>query len=195
MIYVNEHVDELDLESALAKVSVQRRMQALKFRYESSQRLCLAVYLLLMEGLHEEYNIKEPPIFDYTPEGKPFIASHPNIHFSFSHSGTVAVCCISSQPVGIDVETPRKISPSLIAYTMNDNEQSLINASKDMVMRFLCYWTKKEAVLKLTAKGISNDLKNVLDEAEQYQIETVKTDSYVYSIAKWKESNNNTSEI
>ncbi len=187
MIYINEHTEDLDIATALAKVSPQRREQAMKFRFESGQRLSLAVYLLLMDGLRDEYGILSPPVFNYTSEGKPFIADRPDIHFNFSHSGNVALCALSNQPLGADVEVPRKITPSLIAYTMNDDEQSQINASPDPAMRFLHFWTRKEALLKLTGEGIRNDMKQVLKESEQYHFETIKTNHYLFSIVKHRE--------
>ena len=114
MIYLNDHVQSLDVDDALARVSEQRRELALKFRHEGSRRLCLAAYLLLMDGLRRECFIDEPPIFGYSPEGKPFIVDHPNIHFNLSHSGDVAICAVSNQPVGIDIETPRSIKAVII---------------------------------------------------------------------------------
>ena len=187
MIYLNDHVESLDVEDALLRVSAQRREQALKFRHEGSRRLCLAAYLLLKEGLRKEYAITEPCEFSYLPDGKPFLTEHPDIHFNLSHSGDVAVCALSDQPVGIDIETSRKISNSLIDYTMNEKERAFIAASDDMTMAFLTLWTKKEALLKLTGEGIRNDLKNVLDHADHYLFETCLTDRYVYSIAKYRE--------
>lgn len=187
MVYLNDQVDSLDIDLALARVSAQRREQALKFRFESGQRLSLAVYLLLMDGLREEYGITEPPDFDYTAEEKPFIAGRPDIHFNFSHSGNVAMCALSNQSVGADVEVPRKITPSLISYTMNEDEQASINASPDPTMRFLYFWTRKEALLKLTGEGIRNDMKRVLEESEQYHFETIKTNNYLFSIVKHRE--------
>ncbi len=186
MIYLNDHTELLDIEDALSKVSSQRREQALKFSHESGRRLSLAAYLLLMEGLQKEYGIAEPPVFEYLEGGKPVIKGHPEIHFNFSHSGKVALCAIDSQPVGADVETPRKITPSLISYTMNEKEQALITSAPESLSAFLALWTKKEAVLKLTGEGIRSDLKTVLAKPELYQIETVITDKYVYSIAKFK---------
>ena len=99
----------------------------------------------------------------------------------------MALCALADQPVGADVEVPRKISPSLIAYTMNDDEQSQINASPDPAMRFLHFWTRKEALLKLTGEGIRNDMKQVLKESEQYHFETIKTNHYLFSIVKHRE--------
>ena len=123
MVYVNDRTDQLDIATALDIVSVQRREQALRFRFDAGRRLSLSAYLLLMEGLEKEYGITEPPLLGYSPEGKPFLAHYPDIHFNLSHSGTVALCAISDQPVGADVEVPRKISPDLICYTMSDEEQ------------------------------------------------------------------------
>ena len=183
---INEHTDLLDLASALAKVSAQRREQALRFRHEGGRRLCLAAYLLLMEGLEKEYSIKEPPLFSYTPEGKPILTHHPDIHFSFSHSGTVAMCALSDRPIGADVEVPRKIRPSLVSYTMNENEQLIINASANPTMQFLHFWTRKEALLKLTGEGIRSHLQMVLSEAEKYTMETVQTENYIYSVVQEK---------
>ena len=190
MVYLNDQVGALDLDLALARVSAQRREQALKFRHENGRRLSLAVYLLLMDGLREEYGIQTPPEFDYTAEGKPFILGRPDIHFSFSHSGNVALCALSDQPVGVDVEVPRKITPSLVSYTMNDREQEQINASADPALRFLYFWTRKEALLKLTGEGIRNDMKHVLSESGKYHFETVKTNSYLFSVVKYCEQFN-----
>ena len=186
MVYINENTGDLDLAAALAEVSPQRREQALKFRHENGRRLSVAVYLLLKKGLQEEYGITENPVFGYSEEGKPFIIDHPDIHFSFSHSGDVALCAISGQPVGADVEVPRKISPSLVSYTMNDREKAQIDASPNPERQFLYFWTRKEALLKLTGEGIRNDMKNVLEESEKYQIDTVVTENYIYSVAKYK---------
>ena len=91
-----------------------------------------------------------------------------------------------NQPVGADVEVPRKISSSLIAYTMNDLEQEQINTSADPAMQFLYFWTRKEALLKLTGEGIRNDMKEVLAEAEKYHFETLKANKYIFSIVKFK---------
>lgn len=185
MIYLNDHTELLDIEAALKKVSPQRREQALKFAHESGRRLSLAVYLLLMEGLQKEYGITEPPVFEYLDGGKPVIKGHPEIHFNFSHSGNVALCAVDNQAVGVDIEMPRKITPPLVAYTMNKEEESIITLSSDPITSFLSLWTKKEAVLKLTGEGIRSDLRKVLDKPELYHIETIVTEKYVYSIAKF----------
>lgn len=186
MIYLNDHTELLDIEDALKQVSQQRREQALKFAHESGRRLSLAVYMLLMEGLQKEYGITKPPVFEYLDGGKPVIAGHPEIHFNFSHSGNVALCAIDNQPIGVDIEMPRKITPSLISYTMNEDEREKIASATDQITMFLSFWTKKEAVLKLTGEGIRSDLKKVLVHPENYHFETKITPNYIYSIARYQ---------
>ena len=50
MIYLNEDIETLDVRTALAAVSEQRRQKVLQFRQIHDQRQSLAVYLLLCEG-------------------------------------------------------------------------------------------------------------------------------------------------
>ena len=51
MIYLNEDIETLDVRTALAAVSEQRRQKVLQFRQIHDQRQSLAVYLLLCEAL------------------------------------------------------------------------------------------------------------------------------------------------
>jgi len=57
MIYLNDRISDIDIEQALAMVSETRRQKALAYRHENDQRLSLAVYMLLCEGLEKEYGI------------------------------------------------------------------------------------------------------------------------------------------
>ncbi len=185
MIYLNDHTENLNIEAALAEVSEQRRAQALRFSHGSGRRLCLAAYLLLKKGLQEEYGITENPIFEYAEDGKPSIVGHPDLFFNLSHSGNVALCALDTQPIGADVEVHRRVRPGLMAYTMNETELAAIQASADVEKTFLEYWTRKEAVLKLTGEGIRSDLKEVLRDTERYRIDTIKAANYIYSVARY----------
>lgn len=186
MIYLDEHIESIDVVAVLAEVSEQRRELAMRFLRESSRQQSLAAYLLLKKGLRMEYGIQENPILAFTADGKPFIENRPDIHFNLSHSKTVALCAISEQPVGADVEVVRPVSAQLIDYTMNKEERAWIRNSQNPDEAFMTLWTRKEAVLKLTGEGIRKDLKNVLDGNTLCQIETVSARNYIYSIARFK---------
>ena len=53
-ILVSEDIWSFNLETALREISEQRREQALKFKYEQGQRLCVLAYQLLKQALKEE---------------------------------------------------------------------------------------------------------------------------------------------
>ena len=187
MIYIDDHINGFDLETALTLLSEQRREQALKFRFEQGRRTCVLAYLLLMRGLRQEFGIEEKPLFEYGEHGKPRIVGHPEVHFNLSHCRQAVVCAVSRQPVGIDVESVREYKESLIDYTMNVDEQALIRRAERPEVAFTRLWTQKEALLKLTGEGISRDLKTVLSQASGVSFTTVERldKNYIYTICKY----------
>ena len=180
---VSEEVWGLDLEAALKELSAQRREQALKFRHELGQRLCVLAYQLLKQGLRKEYGITENPIFEYNEHGKPAIVGHPDIFFNLSHCKEAVACVISNHPVGIDVESMREYRESLIRYTMNDYEIREIESSDDPATTFIRLWTMKEATIKMMGVGISDGMKSVIDTT-RYKYTTVERQRYVYTVCE-----------
>ena len=184
-VLVSEDIWEFDLEAALKEISAQRREQALKFKCEQGQRLCVLAYLLLKKGLRETYGITDNPIFEYNEHGKPSIVSHPEIHFNLSHCKEAAICVVSDQPIGVDVESIREYKESLVHYTMNDEEIHEIESSEDSASAFIRLWTMKEATTKLIGTGISNDMKTVIDTT-RYKYTTVERQQYIYTVCTEK---------
>ena len=180
---VSEDIWSFDLGAALKEISEQRREQALKFKYEQGQRLCVLAYQLLKQGLQEAYGITENPVFVYNEHGKPSIVGHPEICFNLSHCKEAAVCVISDKPVGVDVESIREYKESLVNYTMNDEEVSLIKSADNPAAAFIRLWTMKEATMKLIGTGISNDMKTVIDQ-QKYKYTTVDRQRYIYTICE-----------
>ena len=180
-VLVSEDIWEFDLEAALKEISAQRREQALKFKFEQGQRLCVLAYQLLKEGLRQEYGITENPIFEYNEHGKPLLIGHPEIFFNLSHCKEAAICVVSDQPVGIDVESIREYKESLVNYTMNDEEIAQIKSAENPAATFIRLWTMKEATTKLIGTGISNDMKTVIDTLK-YKYTTVERQQYIYTI-------------
>ena len=180
---VREDIWAFDLQAALKEISEQRREQALKFKYEQGQRLCVLAYLLLKQALREGYGITENPVFEYNEHGKPSIVGHPEIFFNLSHCKEAAICVVSDQPVGVDVEGIREYRESLVNYTMNDEEITLIKSAENHAAAFIRLWTMKEATTKLIGTGISNDMKTVLDPTK-YKYTTVDRQRYIYTICE-----------
>ena len=182
-IYLSQDIWDFDLDAALGEISEQRREQALKFKHELGKRLCVLAYQLLKRGLAEVYGIRENPVFEYNEHGKPMIVGHPEIFFNLSHCKEAAICVVSDQPVGVDVESVRSFNESLVRYTMNEAEVKEIESAEDQAVAFIRLWTMKESALKLIGTGISNELKQVLQQENlQFQTFVDAQRRFVYSI-------------
>lgn len=188
MVYIDDHIDDFDLRAALAEISEQRREQALRFKFERGQRTCVLAYLLLKKALHHEYDISENPLFEYGEHGKPTIVGHPEIHFNLSHCREAVACAVSDRPIGIDVESVREYKDGLARYTMNEAELRQIVQAQRPDVAFIRLWTMKEARLKLTGEGISNDVKRVLDDVTRLKFTTVERldKNYIYTVCEEK---------
>ena len=184
MVYIDEHIEEFDLQAALGEISEQRREQALRFKHERGQRTCVLAYLLLKMALQREYGITENPLFEYGEHGKPLLAGHPEIHFNLSHCREAVVCAVSRQPVGIDVESVREYKESLARYTMNEAELAEIAAAERPDVAFTRLWTMKEARLKWSGEGLSNNLKEALADAPRSDFKTTVdlSQRFVYTV-------------
>lgn len=162
-IYILDNLaeySEQDLERDLNLLPPWRKEQALKYKFTADKRNCTLSYLLLCQALQKEYGINTQPTFLIGQHGKPSLAEYPHIHFNLSHCTNAIACVISGSPVGIDVEsTDRKITSSLMAYTMNDCEQREIALEP---LAFFRFWTQKEALVKLKGTGLQDHLHELL---------------------------------
>ena len=183
MIYINDDITSFDLTAAMPRLTEQRREQVLRFRHELGQKLCAAAFLLLCDGLRQEYGIITPPLLGYGEDGKPFLSDYPHIHFNMSHCSQAAICALSPHPIGIDVERIRSYNESVARYTMNDEEMRQILSSPHPDIAFIKLWTMKEALLKLRGTGIRKNMKDVLTGEERFTTVVNTARGYIYSVA------------
>lgn len=83
--------------------------------------------------------------------GKPYFEKGPD--FSLTHARTMALCAVSSAPVGLDAETIRPIRPGAARLSMNPPEQAWLERQPDFSRAFLTLWTAKEAYVKWSGVG------------------------------------------
>lgn len=189
-LLLNDHLHDLDLAAALAQLPEWRRRQALAFRPAHQQLQNAAAYLLLCQALHEAYGIEEKPAFDYGPNGKPGIVGHPDIHFNLSHCDEAVICVTDDGPIGVDIESVKAYDEEVARYAMNDDELRQIHQARRPDVAFTRLWTRKEAVLKQSGKGIVNqdELRNIL-LSNTLPLVTVESPDlrYVYTICSVKE--------
>ncbi|TDQ66276.1 phosphopantetheinyl transferase [Maritalea mobilis] len=101
--------------------------------------------------------------FDLTENGKP---TFPGMHFNISHTQqAVAVAFHRHHSVGVDIETMsrKKEADSLIDMVCHANEKDWIaqKATAEQGIGFLRMWVRKEALLKVTATGLIDELNTI----------------------------------
>ena len=161
---MNAHTGSLNIARALECVSAQRRQKALGYVREEDRRLSLAVYLLLQEALEKEYGITQPQEFGFIPGGKPFLKDYPHIHFNLSHCPGAALCVVADTPVGCDIERVEDtLDMDLCRHCCSRQEMDAILGSGSPALSFYTLWTRKEAFLKYTGDGLTDNLPELLD--------------------------------
>lgn len=175
-----EECTEKAVQAMMPMVSDQRRAQAGRYVHTFGRFCCLKSWLMLQEEM-KSYGFRLST-FGYSESGKPFLSSGP--YFSISHCKTGIAVAIDDQPVGIDIESVRKVDPELVTRTMNDSEQAFIAASDHPERAFTRLWTQKEAVLKAEGTGISSfdQLRSALDNPS-YTLDTHESEGYIYTVA------------
>lgn len=170
------------VHAMLPRVSEQRRTQALQYKHTFGQYACLKAYLMLQDLLREHYGIEGDLLFTYNEYGKPglsindakVVGNELQPYFSISHCKQAIAVAVADTPIGIDIETLRHPSESLIEKTMNEQEQKQIAAAESPEKMFTALWTRKEAVLKYQGTGIIDDLHNVLSNLNDLRISTLQ---------------------
>ena len=62
-----------------------RKEQALRYKFLMGRVQCAAAFILLKNGLKNDFGIDEEIEFDYIANEKPILRKHPDIHFNLSH--------------------------------------------------------------------------------------------------------------
>ena len=182
-----------ELERAIVSLPEWRREKTLRFRYEQGRKECAFAYLLLCQALKEVYGITEQPSFSIGEHGKPELLFHSQcsmlnsqLFFNLSHCKHAIACVVSDHPVGIDVESIGRYNESLARHVLNDQEFALVQQASDPQLAFIRYWTQKEAIVKLTGRGIDDDLKNLLLKYKEVVLHTEEHPErgYVLTVAQ-----------
>ncbi|SDX00773.1 4'-phosphopantetheinyl transferase [Amycolatopsis xylanica] len=96
------------------------------------------------------------------PHGVPKV---PGLALSISHSGDrIGLAVTSGAPVGLDVESAsRRAEDSLIEYALNETERLGLKGleADERASAFFVYWTRKEAVMKATGRGLRIPLHSI----------------------------------
>lgn len=142
-------VSVADAPCAKAVLSKARLQKAagLKNAADQARSLCAG---LALDACLQTVGLREREVtVAADARGKPFLADHPEWHFSLSHSGDFAVCVLDDSPIGVDIEQHRPIDTQRLGARYLDTNEPLTPA------QFFSLWTRKESYLKAIGIGLS----------------------------------------
>jgi len=104
-------------------------------------------------------------VFKAGVDKKPFVqnAAETNIHYNTTHSGNYVLIAVGQTPVGIDIENqePMFQYQGILTHSFSEPEITYIEQAENPLKTFYTLWTRKEALLKATGKGIDDDMKRI----------------------------------
>ena len=136
-------------------------------------------YNMVSSVLQEFYGISHSFLLR-DEQGKPQLI-HPFLHINMAHCRGLAVCAVSSQPIGVDAEPPRKFRASALKSVCTTLEQQQIQSSKDETAMFSRIWTLKEAYGKWHGGGIRLPLADIPFSLSEAKISFLHADADNFS--------------
>lgn len=172
----------------------------------TAQKASLLAYMTLWDLLEQTYGIAEAPLFDYkdgvendqdrkgkpssedgkSNKGKPTLADHPDVYFSLSHTDSAVLAAVANTPVGADIQVFHRPSERLLSHALSGKERRDLEGLDDQekVLTFTQMWTRKEAFLKMTGKGIQSlrDLKQEVPQRAIFEEGSSAENEFAWSI-------------
>ena len=161
-VRLTEGVNEAICTRWLSCLPRKRQEEILRRQRPQARERSLSGEILARAMLARELRcpLRDVPICRET-HGKPVLKDCTNLFFNISHSGNYAVCAVSKQPVGIDIERIGAYQPNVARRVCSDAEQKLLEQCEDPARLFYRLWTLKESYVKLTGTGISVPLSQI----------------------------------
>ena len=145
------NIDENKYNDLFSLLPLSRQERINKINQYKDKLFSLGASYLLIKGLNE-LGYKDID-FKYNENGKPYLVDIP-LFFNLSHSGNLAICVISDQEVGIDIELTNRYKDDLLKMVSTELEYKYINNSDNKELLFTRLWTIKESVMKYLGTGL-----------------------------------------
>ena len=169
---VDKMMLHIDVDQMVAALSEDELVRANNFRDSLLRDRFVAGRFCLREFLGSELNLPSNEIsFSIESNGKPVVSNSPTSpnqggHFSFSRSQQHALIGHSaSRRIGVDIERVRSLPDmELMAGAIFSEHQLLEWQSLVLAERPLGFfrgWTRKEAVVKVDGRGISDGVRQI----------------------------------
>jgi 4'-phosphopantetheinyl transferase len=152
-------LDEPTFERMRAAVSAERRQRSDRYHRRRDRYASVVVFSLLQHLWQGRLSGPMPEI-DLGAFGKPRFQGRGDWHFNWSHDSSVCVCALSPMPIGVDVQSRVPFDDALFERIAAPGELRL----RDRYRRandLSPLWTRKEALVKRTGRGLSIPLRDI----------------------------------
>ena len=162
--------DEATLAGFTSLLSPDERERAERFGASGPRRHFVFGRAVLRQILGACLNAKPAAlVFGLQPCGKPFLphsAQAGDLRFNLSHSGRMAAIALArGREVGVDIESIQRLDdwPLLAGRIFSPRERDELFSLPEPQQReaFFNGWTRKEAWLKATGEGLTDDLPSI----------------------------------
>ncbi|WP_226701677.1 4'-phosphopantetheinyl transferase family protein [Priestia aryabhattai] len=142
-------------------LSPEKQARIEKIRRIEDIKSTIISELLIRMFIKKIYN--EKTTISYTEFNKPYLLTHPNIHYNVSHSGNYIICGVDNCSIGVDIELIENNIESnldIAKHFFNKDEYNYLLGSPEYRQNELFYelWTLKESFIKLLGEGLHVDL-------------------------------------
>lgn len=161
IVRVPAPLDDRTVQTLISFVPAEKRTCIRRQRIRQNADNMLVGAALARHLLWQEFRIPCTAVIAYGPYGKPYLMDYPKAHFNISHSGQYVVCAVSDRPVGIDIQEIVPYCSEIAANVCNLTELAHLGVSSEPATEFARIWTKKEAFVKLTGNGITEEMKDI----------------------------------
>lgn len=174
-IYVLDvsHISENEIDIYLNRLSKFRRKKVNSLSKLTDKKLSVGVGLLLDIAL-KPYGLNESDMtYRVNEYGKSEFENFLNIHFSFSHSGNYAVCAISDNRLGCDIEKIGRVDMKIANRFFTKAECDRIKSLNfdEQKIELAKIWTVKESYGKAIGRGVYSVLGTDINDID-YNINT-----------------------
>lgn len=161
-IFIRDYLEFIPILLAHLNSEEKRRFE--KYHFDKDRNRFIIARSLLKIVLAKEIGLEAKEV--EIKKGflqKPFLPSHPRQFFNITHSGDYILIILGNGKVGVDVEKidENQDFSDTIPTIFNQVEMDVLSLSNNKTKTFYKFWTRKEAFVKATGKGIDDDFKNI----------------------------------
>ncbi len=155
--------DAKNAKEALDGIDSARRKAVADCKSDKKRAQMLTAGLLVQHGARLALGDAAPDgIYDfaYTDLGKPYFKDIPDVHFSISHSGDMALVAVSDKEVGADIQEWRELKADIAGRFFHPDEKAHLEKlpASESEKAFFELWCLKESYIKFTGKGLTQAL-------------------------------------